>query len=578
MYSSEKALQSIYAHLSEHHRVDDDYRLKITATYNYIQTLFSTIKEKDFYISHALSVADLIASWRLDISVVIAAMLHDVFIREFATIDTITGFVDESVITILEGFVDIQTQMKHFEESNVAEEILLEVFDNNCSESFYIKIAERLDILSDYIETQNQSALSVAQSTREILVPLVKQIKAYKLVDNLEELCFKVENAAAYKAILDTVHFQKETCGYGMQQFLSRMDQIFDPYSNIISNDLKKNQRFIKSFFYDNRSVISLHRFVTRTEGAGASWENDLEKIKNISRTALYDLTLVVDDSCVGEGITAIDIFLNYYEAILRPENVFLYGFYHTTNQDAGYFLLSDSMKNMYRFFIRYESSFLCYLYGNLAEDSYNIQYNDNQNQIKVFRKNGRAEFIKKGASVLDLAFIIHPDLGLHFSHAKLNNRTSSVPVYTVLNNGDTVEVIKDKKITAELNWFRYLKTEKAINDLIKYFKSKNTELGEEIKLITKDGSTATIPKGSTVLDYAFAIHEDIGLHCAYALINRNKKHYPIDHILRNGDQVIIVTEDDVWPDYFWFRHAKTEKSTNYLIEYFKKHTVSRWK
>lgn len=568
-------LQSIYSYLDEYHYIDDDYKQNISVVYEYLQSLYSTTPQGDFYINHALSVAKLTASWRLDISVILAAMLHDVLIRNFATIDSIFNIVDESVIKIIKGFSDLQTQIKHLEESNITEETVIDVFVNNCSEAFYIKIAERLDILSNYIETKNSAAFIVAKNTREILIPLVKKINAYKLVDNLEELCFQVENNKAYEEILNAILFQKETCGYCMRQFLSKMDQIFDSHSNIIPNKLKTPQKYIKSFFYNERSIISLHRFVTHTQSEKAPWKSDLEKIKNISQTALYDLTLVIDDSCINDQLTAIDIFMDYYELILRSENVFLCGFYQTSNKDASYFLISDSMKNMYRFFIRYESSFLCYLYGNLDENSYNIRYNDNQNQIKVFLKDGKAEFIKKGSCVLDLAFTIHDDVALHFSHANLNKRSTPVPSYTILNNGDTVEIIKGKKITAELNWFRYLKTEKAINSLIRYFKkSSNIESGNNIKLITKDGSSTSIPEGSTVLDYAFAIHKDIGIHCSYALINKSKRHYSIDHVLNNGDYVIIVTSHETYPDYYWFRHAKTEKSINYLIEYFKKNTV----
>lgn len=66
-------------------------------------------------------------------------------------------------------------------------------------------------------------------------------------------------------------------------------------------------------------------------------------------------------------------------------------------------------------------------------------------------------------------------------------------------------------------------------------------------------------------------IHEDIGYHCEYALINASKRHYPISYVLSDGDQVILFKSNDIHPEYYWFRHVKTEKAINYLIDYFKR-------
>src|SRR5699024_9715197 len=171
----------------------------------------------------------------------------------------------------------------------------------------------------------------------------------------------------------------------------------------------------------------------------------DLKKLKNFSRTAFYDLTLVLDDVIESEKkYSLIDVFMQYFEAMLRSEGVFIYGCYQTTQKEALYFLISDPMKNIYRFFVKTESQYLHYLYGDIiAREKFNLNYltRRNESRIKVFRKDGTAEMVKKGTTVLDFAFMIHEDLGLHFGSAILNQNERLLPAHTILNNGDTVEI-----------------------------------------------------------------------------------------------------------------------------------------
>ena len=62
----------------------------------------------------------------------------------------------------------------------------------------------------------------------------------------------------------------------------------------------------------------------------------------------------------------------------------------------------------------------------------------------------------------------------------------------------------------------------------------------EEIFVFTPKGELKTLPTGATALDFAFDIHTDIGAKCIGAKVNQ--KLVPINHILKNGDQIEILT------------------------------------
>jgi len=61
-----------------------------------------------------------------------------------------------------------------------------------------------------------------------------------------------------------------------------------------------------------------------------------------------------------------------------------------------------------------------------------------------------------------------------------------------------------------------------------------------EIVVFTPAGEPVTLPAGATVLDLAFALHTEIGMHCIAAKVNH--KLVPLQHELRSGDQAELLT------------------------------------
>ena len=68
----------------------------------------------------------------------------------------------------------------------------------------------------------------------------------------------------------------------------------------------------------------------------------------------------------------------------------------------------------------------------------------------------------------------------------------------------------------------------------------------DEIFVFTPKGEMKSLPKGSTVLDFAYMIHSEIGNHCIGA--NVNKKLTTIDYVLNMGDQVEVITSQHQHP------------------------------
>ncbi|VAW26406.1 Guanosine-3',5'-bis(diphosphate) 3'-pyrophosphohydrolase / GTP pyrophosphokinase, (p)ppGpp synthetase II, partial [hydrothermal vent metagenome] len=81
----------------------------------------------------------------------------------------------------------------------------------------------------------------------------------------------------------------------------------------------------------------------------------------------------------------------------------------------------------------------------------------------------------------------------------------------------------------------------------------------KEIFVFTPDGDLKALPKNATALDFAFAIHTQVGMNCRGAKINGKLK--PISYQLKSGDQVEIITSKNQKPNIGWLDFVVTARA-----------------
>jgi GTP pyrophosphokinase len=96
-----------------------------------------------------------------------------------------------------------------------------------------------------------------------------------------------------------------------------------------------------------------------------------------------------------------------------------------------------------------------------------------------------------------------------------------------------------------------------------------NLSQSNEVYVISPKGKIFTMPEHSTVLDFAFRIHTDIGLRCAGAKIG--DRLVSIRTPLKNGDQIEIITNTAVKPSLNWLNFLKTPNARAKLKAHFRK-------
>ncbi len=97
----------------------------------------------------------------------------------------------------------------------------------------------------------------------------------------------------------------------------------------------------------------------------------------------------------------------------------------------------------------------------------------------------------------------------------------------------------------------------------------KSDLYGESIFVQTPKGKVLELPVHSTVIDFAYAIHSEIGNKCVGGKING--KLYPITTELNNGDTVEIITnQNSKGPSRDWLKHVKTSSARSKIRSFFK--------
>jgi GTP diphosphokinase / guanosine-3',5'-bis(diphosphate) 3'-diphosphatase len=81
----------------------------------------------------------------------------------------------------------------------------------------------------------------------------------------------------------------------------------------------------------------------------------------------------------------------------------------------------------------------------------------------------------------------------------------------------------------------------------------------DEIFVFTPKGDVKQLPKGATPIDFAFAVHTEVGLRCAGSRVNGRIA--PLSRELRNGDTVEVMTDDRQRPSRDWLGFVKTARA-----------------
>ena len=127
---------------------------------------------------------------------------------------------------------------------------------------------------------------------------------------------------------------------------------------------------------------------------------------------------------------------------------------------------------------------------------------------------------------------------------------------------------IKNQTMAEQLTWVRHLlETQKDLKNPKEFINSFKVDLfSNEVYVFTPEGRVIPLQRGSTPVDFAYAVHTDIGDHCSVAKVNG--KIVSLRYELQNGDRVEVKTAKTQKPNRTWLSFVKTSKARSKILNF----------
>jgi GTP diphosphokinase / guanosine-3',5'-bis(diphosphate) 3'-diphosphatase len=125
-----------------------------------------------------------------------------------------------------------------------------------------------------------------------------------------------------------------------------------------------------------------------------------------------------------------------------------------------------------------------------------------------------------------------------------------------------------DKELDKQLAWLREMVDwQDETQDSREFLKSLKVDLDPtEVFIFTPKGEVKSLKTGSTPVDFAYAIHTEVGNHCVGAKVNGSI--VPLTYKLQNGDRVEILTQKSATPSRNWLDFVATPSARNKIRAY----------
>ena len=492
-------------YLRSNHRKKIDI---IKRAYNFAREAHKGVRRRsgEPYILHPIAVARIVSrEIGLGSTSICAALLHDVVEDTDYTVEDIENLFGHKIASIVEGLTKISGGV-------VADHISLQTENFRkllltMSEDIrviIIKIADRLHNMRTLDSLTPAKQYKIAGETTYIYAPLAHRLGLYAIKSELEDLSFKFEHPDSYNKIKQQIAESE-----------SNRHEMYRHFAEPIEKRLKERE-FVYTMKARLKSVYSI-------------WKK--MQTKHIEFDEVYDLFAVRIVFECPDGNDEADICWAIYNIITsiyhahpdRTRNWIAtpkpngYKALHVTvmGPDGHWIEVQIRSQKMDEIAERGLAAHWKYKTGDHAEDTElngwieniknaldnpspdamdmlsNIKMNLYSNEIFVFTPKGDLITLPKDATVLDLAFTLHSDLGFHCIAAKVNHKL--VPMTQKLHSGDQVEILTSKSQSPKADWIEHVTTAVAKSRLAASLRKDRRQIiaiGEKIfnDLVSENG------------------------------------------------------------------------------------------
>lgn len=491
--------QLITAYLRSNHRKNTGI---IEKAYRFAKAAHQGARRRsgEPYILHPIAVARIVISeLGLGSTSICAALLHDVVEDTEFTRDDIEANFGPGIANIVEGLTKISGGILGARSSVQAENfrrLLLSM--SNDIRVVLIKMADRLHNMRTLGSMRPEKQLKIAGETLYVYAPLAHRLGLFKIKTELEDLAFRYEHPQTYAEIMAKINESEEERRRIVEEFVAPVRKRLDEAG--FRYEIKARVKSAYSIFCKMENKKIPFEEIYDVYAVRVIFENDddaQERLRcweiytffsdghNVHPDRLRDWTSVPKDNGYRAlHLTAMGPDGKWIEVQIRSrkmDEIAELGYAAHWKYKSGEHSEEDSRLEKWMNTIKD-------ILANPAPDAIDvldsIKLNLYASEIYVFTPKGDLLSLPAGATVLDMAFAVHTEVGRHCIAGKINHRL--VPLNHTLGSGDQVEIITSATQTPKREWMEYCHSARArdaVRNLLRKDKAVMTEHGRQIFL-----------------------------------------------------------------------------------------------
>jgi GTP pyrophosphokinase len=446
-----------------------------------------TRKSGEPYIAHPIAVAGLLRDLGGSAPMIAAGFLHDVVEDTEVTLEELEANFGTEVRLLVEGV----TKLSNFNFSSKTErqaENFRRMFMAMAKDIrvIVVKLADRLHNMRTLEHLKEEKQRRIAQETRDVFAPLANRLGIWRFKWELEDLSFKYLEPEEYRRIQSFVAEKRTTREEQLEQakqiLRDRLEAMHLKHLEIsgrpkhlfsIFQKMQRQQKEFKEIF----DVAALRVIVKTNDECYRALAVVHDCFRPIPGRFKDYIGMSKPNGYQSLHTSVMGLGGRPLEVQIRTEDMHHVAEYgiaaHWKYKETGHSIASqwsptDEKFTWLRQLLDWQS--------DLQSDQKDAQeYLDDlranlfDREVYVFTPTGDLISLSQGATPVDFAYRIHSEVGNHCAGARVNGRM--VTLDTVLQNGDTVEILTQKNAHPSLDWLNFVMTASARNRIRQWYK-----------------------------------------------------------------------------------------------------------
>jgi GTP pyrophosphokinase len=432
------------------------------------------------YVTHPIAVATIVAELGLDETTIAAALLHDAVEDTGMTVDSIVVGFGDPVAKVVDGVTKLdrlEFDSKEAQQAATIRKMFIAMAQD--WRVLLIKLADRLHNMRTISVMPIAKQRTIAQETLDVYAPLAHRLGVQQVKWQLEDLCFatlhpkryaEIEQMVAARApereqyvsvVMDTLREKIEVLGI-TGEVRGRPKHLWSIYEKMVVNHKEFDEIFD---LVGLRVIVEEERDCWAVLGAiHALWQPVQGRFKDYINSPKFNLYRSLHTTVIGPSGKSVEVQVRTQEMHRQAEFGIAAHWGYKENAPAREIAWMQRIADVEQ----EEDDPIAFLEA--------LKLDLGQDEVYVFTPKGRVIPLVHGATPIDFAYAVHTEVGHHCVGAKVNGRL--VPLDTVLNSADVVEVVTSKSESAgpSRDWLNIAVSSRAKSKIRQWFQRERRE------------------------------------------------------------------------------------------------------